>query len=126
MNKILIPVDQSEHSMKSFEYADQFYEKYQSEITVLNVQKKMYDGDKPADEILKRAETYFKRREIPVVLRTEKANDIAEKILEISEKGDFNLVIMTSHGMNVGKRLRLGSVTNKVVYHVKIPILVVK
>jgi len=126
MNKILIPVDQSEHSMKSFEYADQLYEKYQSEITVLNVQKKVYDGDKPAEEILKRAEEYFKRREIPVVLRTEKTNDIAEKILEISEKDGFDLIIMTSHGMNAGKRLRLGSVTNKVVYHVKTPILVVK
>jgi len=126
MNKILIPIDQSEHSMKSFEYADQLYEKYQSEITVLNVQKKVYDGDKPADEILKRAEEYFKRREIPVVLRAEKTNDIAEKILEISEKDGFDLIIMTSHGMNAGKRLRLGSVTNKVVYHVKTPILVVK
>ncbi|SRR6056297_2302721 len=126
MNKILIPVDQSEHSMKSFEYADQLYEKYQSEITVVNVQKKFYDGDKPSEEILKRAEEYFKRREIPVVLRTEKANDIAEKILEITEKDGFDLIIMTSHGMNAGKRLRLGSVTNKVVYHVKIPILVVK
>ncbi|PLX34555.1 MAG: hypothetical protein C0604_01495 [Clostridiales bacterium] len=126
MNKILIPIDQSEHSMKSFEYADQLYEKYQSEITVLNVQKKVYDGDKPADEILKRAEEYFNRREIPVVLRAEKTNDIAEKILEISEKDGFDLIIMTSHGMNAGKRLRLGSVTNKVVYHVKTPILVVK
>jgi len=126
MNKILIPIDQSEHSMKSFEYADQLYEKYKSEITVLNVQKKVYDGDKPADEILKRAEEYFKRREIPVVLRAEKTNDIAEKILEISEKDGFDLIIMTSHGMNAGKRLRLGSVTNKVVYHVKMPILVVK
>jgi len=126
MNKILIPIDQSEHSMKSFEYADRFYEKYQSEITVLNVQKKMYDGDKPADEILRRAEEFFKRRGIPVILRTEKSNDIAEKILEISERDDFKLIIMTSHGMNAGKRLRLGSITNKVVYHVKIPILVVK
>jgi nucleotide-binding universal stress UspA family protein len=126
MKKVLIPIDQSEHSMKSFEYADQFYEKYGSEITVLNVQKKMYDSDKPGDEILKRAEEYFKRRNIAVVLRAEKSNDVAEKILEISEKEGFDLIIMTSHGMHAGKRLRLGSVTNKVVYHVKIPILVVK
>ncbi len=126
MKKVLIPIDQSEYSMKSFEYADQFYEKYESEITVLNIQKKVYDGDKPGDEILKRAEEYFKRREMPVLLRTEKANDAAEKILEIAENEGFDLIIMTSHGMNAGKRLRLGSVTNKVVYHVKIPILVVK
>jgi nucleotide-binding universal stress UspA family protein len=126
MKKVLIPIDQSEHSMMSFEYADQFYEKYGSEITVLNVQRKMYDSDKPGDEILKRAEEFFKRRDISVVLRSEKSNDTAEKILEISEKEGFDLIIMTSHGMHAGKRLRLGSVTNKVVYHVKIPILVVK
>ncbi len=126
MKKVLIPIDQSEHSMKSFEYADQFHEKYGSEITILNVQGKAYAGEKSSSEILKRAEEYFKRRDISVVLRSEKSNDPAEKILEISEKEGFDLIIMTSHGMHAGKRLRLGSVTNKVVYHVKMPILVVK
>jgi len=126
MKKILIPIDQSEHSMQSFDYADKFYEKYGSEITVLNVQGKTYAGEKTSTEVLKRAEEYFKRREMPVILRSEKTNDVAEKIIEISENENFDLIIMTSHGMHAGKRLRLGSVTNKVVYHVKKPILVVK
>lgn len=126
MKKILVPIDQSEHSMKSFDYADQMYEKYGAEITVLNIQRKVYDGDKPAEEILGRAREYFERRDVPIVTRVEKSNDPAEKILEVLEKEDFDMVIMCSQGMSAGRRLRLGSVTNKVVYHVQVPILVVK
>lgn len=126
MKKILVPIDQSEHSMKSFDYADQFFEKYGTQITVLNVQNKVYDGEKPASEILNRAQEFFGRRNVPIELRIEKSNDPAEKILEILEKEDFDMVIMCSHGMSAGRRLRLGSVTNKVVYHAEVPILVVK
>ncbi|MBG0763406.1 MAG: universal stress protein [Tissierellales bacterium] len=41
-------------------------------------------------------------------------------------EGDYDLVVMRTHGMGATKRFMLGSVTNKVVHHIKKPILVVR
>lgn len=52
--------------------------------------------------------------------------DAAYKIIKISETKDFDLIVMCTHGMNAFKRFNLGSVTNKVVHHAKVPVLVVR
>jgi nucleotide-binding universal stress UspA family protein len=52
--------------------------------------------------------------------------DAASEIIDEAEKGEYDLVIMETHSMKENKRFLLGSVTNKVVHHIKVPILVVK
>jgi nucleotide-binding universal stress UspA family protein len=52
--------------------------------------------------------------------------DPASAILDETEKGDYDMVIMKTHTMKERKRFMLGSVTNKVVHHVNIPILIIR
>jgi len=52
--------------------------------------------------------------------------DPASAILDEAEKGDYDLVIMKTHTMKKRKRFMLGSVTNKVVHHINIPILIIR
>lgn len=46
-------------------------------------------------------------------------------IVERSKKGDVDLVIMASHGYSGVERLLLGSITEKVLHQIEVPILVV-
>ena len=50
----------------------------------------------------------------------------AEAITEFSEKGDVDLIVMTSHGRRGIGRLLLGSQTSEVLTHTKTAILVVR
>ena len=52
--------------------------------------------------------------------------DPASVILDEVEKGNYDLVIMKTHTMKKKKRFMLGSVTNKVVHHISIPILILR
>jgi nucleotide-binding universal stress UspA family protein len=56
----------------------------------------------------------------------ETAGDPAVEIIEEAKKGEYDLIIMRTHGMKATKRFMLGSVTDKVVHHVGIPVLVVR
>lgn len=56
----------------------------------------------------------------------EEGDDPASMILDEAEKGEYDLIIMKSHTLKKRSRFMLGSVTNKVVHHIKIPILVVR
>lgn len=74
---------------------------------------------------IEEAEKYFKDLGIKVDTRIVEGYPATE-ILEISEKENFDLIIMPTHGMSAIKRFTLGSVTNKVVHNSKVPVLVVK
>jgi len=52
--------------------------------------------------------------------------DPASAILDETEKGDYDLIIMKTHTMKERKRFMLGSVTNKVIHHVNIPIMIIR
>jgi len=52
--------------------------------------------------------------------------DPASTILDEVERGDYDLVIMKTHTMKERKRFMLGSVTNKVVHHISVPILIIR
>jgi len=52
--------------------------------------------------------------------------DPASAILDEVEEGNYDLVIMKTHTMKEKKRFMLGSVTNKVVHHISIPIMIIR
>lgn len=81
--------------------------------------------DDIAYKILDNAEKYFKDDDIKVETRFLKGRP-ANTILDYAEDNDFDLIIMCTHGMSTLKRFTLGSVTNKVVHHAKVPVLVIK
>jgi nucleotide-binding universal stress UspA family protein len=51
--------------------------------------------------------------------------DVADEILKYADNEDVDLIIMTTHGRTGIKRWAFGSVTDKVVRHSKVPVLVI-
>jgi nucleotide-binding universal stress UspA family protein len=54
------------------------------------------------------------------------AGQPAEKIVEASEEGDFDLIVMGSKGLGDIKGMLLGSVSNRVANNAKVPVMIVK
>lgn len=53
--------------------------------------------------------------------------NVAVEILRFADENKINLVVMCSHGLDALKsRLMTGSVTTRVLYHIDVPVLVIK
>ena len=187
MKKILLPVDGSNSSSKTYEYAKDICEKHDGQLVLLYVKENnpwnygniipYFDGNtvlmqeyigedegtedrgfkekytkdkneikehdfkdvdihnfdkviesyskKVSTKILEDAAKYFRENGLEVETRLE-TGDPASKIMNIAESEDFDLIIMCTHGMSAIRRFTLGSVTNKVVHHANIPVLVLR
>jgi len=51
---------------------------------------------------------------------------VADRILEIAKEGNFDMIVMGSHGLSGFKEFLLGSVSNQVVHKATCPVLIVK
>ncbi len=52
--------------------------------------------------------------------------DPASIIIDTAENEKFDLILIHTHGMGVVKRFTTGSVTNTIVHHATVPVLVIK
>ncbi|SHI36233.1 Nucleotide-binding universal stress protein, UspA family [Dethiosulfatibacter aminovorans DSM 17477] len=132
MKKILFPTDGSAECQKAYDMAEELAKKFDSEVTVFYVYDihvmKGYEVTTTEEEgkkIIGKTVEYFKDRDVRVGSKIVKGYP-AEAIIEEAEEGGYDLVIMCTHGMSARKRFMLGSVTNKVVQHVKVPMLVAR
>lgn len=141
MKKILLPIDRSDLCTQGFEYAKDLAQKFEAKVIVLNIiemeQNLHWVGystgffpktdvyEKVTKQKLEKAEEYFKASNIEVETKYEWGSP-ADKILDISEEEECDMIVMCTHGMSKTKRFLLGSVTDKVVHHAKIPVLVVR
>ena len=64
------------------------------------------------------------RKNVHCVSMTAFAESAALKIVEVAQQNSCDLIFMGSHGRSGWGQLLLGSVTNKVLSHSKIPVLV--
>lgn len=141
MKKILLPIDGSHICSKAFEHAKKIAEKFDSKIIIFNAQdltppfgwlydpviskNEKHNPEKIAEKIVKDGKKAFDGTRINTTTKTA-LGDPAVTILEVAEKEECDLIIMCTHGMSKSKRFLLGSVTNKVVLHSTIPVLVVR
>lgn len=148
MKNLLIPIDGSEFSTRAMEYGKNlakslnvgivllhikdvrlpihYYESGNVEEMKDSVQKIMHKADEESSKIIEKAEGYFSdmKDKIEVVVLN---GDPTHKIVEYVNNNDVELTIMGSHGMGSGfQSLVLGSVANKVLHHVKKPVLIIK
>jgi nucleotide-binding universal stress UspA family protein len=139
MKKILIPVENQQRIDEPLEIAVEIAKKFGSTITILHAVDfhKIPNEAKYGAYIEKIYETANKNNFMDKVVKLYEnegietnfkviEGDAASEIIDEAEKGDYDLVIMETHSMKENKRFLLGSVTNKVVHHIKVPILVVK
>ncbi|HCX03684.1 MAG TPA: hypothetical protein DHM42_04290 [Clostridiales bacterium] len=139
MKKILIPVENQQSIDEPLEIAVEIAKKFGSAITIFHAVDfhKIPNEVKYGAYIEKIYETANKNNFMDKVVKLYEnegietnfkviEGDAASEIIDEAEKGEYDLVIMETHSMKENKRFLLGSVTNKVVHHIKVPILVVK
>jgi len=82
--------------------------------------------DEEAEKVLKPIRTFFgKKRDLRVDFAI-KAGPAADNIVAMAAKGDFDMIIMGSHGHSTLGNLVMGSVATKVLAHCKTPVLLVR
>ncbi len=139
IKKILLPVDGSEYSERAVERALYLAKTFKAEVDIIFVVElplELYETPSElvklvetlrneGEEIVRRVKQKFKEENIPAETFVVQGN-VAEGIIELSDKVESDLIIMGSHGRTGLKRLLLGSVTEKVINFGNKAVLVVK
>lgn len=140
MKNIIVPIDFSEHSEYALKTAAKFASKYNANILALHMLE-MSDLILTASEGLQyekvrffiklseqKFDTFLEKdylkglNVIPII----KHFKVFSEVDDVATIHDADLIIMGSHGTSGLKELFVGSNTERVVRHAKIPVLVVK
>jgi nucleotide-binding universal stress UspA family protein len=124
LKKIMVPVDFSEASKKAVNYGLSLASEFKARLVLTHIapfETAMYDKAKtqllqliPAD--------YRDRIDFEIVV---KAGDIRQELLAIVEESEIDLVVMGSRGRSYFERMLLGSVTERLLRKLHVPILTV-
>jgi len=152
--KILVPLDGSEHSLKALEIAIQIAKKFDGKITLIHVYSvtirpvimpepttltpPMIPAMTPAEvskaveatrkagaSILTDGEQKVKAEEVQVEKILEEGHTVQE-IVKTAKEGKFDLIVIGGRGISKIRELLLGSVTDGVIHHAPCPVLVIK
>jgi nucleotide-binding universal stress UspA family protein len=82
--------------------------------------------DEEAQKVFKPIRTFFARKPELQVSYVAKVGVAADQITTTAAKGDFDLIIMGSHGHGTLTNLVMGSVATKVLANCKVPVLLVR
>lgn len=142
MRKLLLPIDSSNVPDRLKDYLKDFVTCLDYEVTLLNViplDRNLVHGDligvydlnrekfeETAQEMLNLAEASLREAGITNIKKMHITGDPAQMIVRIAENEDYHMIMMCTHGMGAAKRLLIGSVTNKVVHHSEIPVVVIR
>ncbi len=129
LSKILVAVDGSESAEKALEYAVQLAKKHKAKVTLLNVGESKLFGFKPnvvrevGEHVLSDAAAKVKGLKLNTQLEF---GNPAETIIEVAEKGNYDLIVVGSRGLSSVKRFFLGSASDDVSHHAKCSVLIVR
>jgi len=136
--KILVPLDGSENSMRALENAIHIAKKFNGKITLIHmysISACRHAGiyfDKCVQEIreigagiLEDGEKRVKAEGVQVETLLREGH-VVEEILKATREGKFNLIVMGARGISRIKEIVMGSVSDGVTRHAPCPVLVVK
>ena len=139
---ILIPTDGSDLSAVAIENGVKFAKEINARITGLTVTAPFYNYAMDAMQISSTQEQYdidaktlatrnlsgLQKAALDAGVQCELVHGINEQpyeeIVEVAAKKGCDVIFQASHGRSGAKALLMGSVTNKVLAHCKIPVLV--
>ncbi len=148
--KILVPLDGSEHSVRALENAVQIAKKFDGKITLIHVYSvarpvsvspiTMAETGTLAPEVISKMVEAARARGASILADGEKKVKVksvqvdtllreghtVEEILKTAKEGEFNLIVMGARGLSKIKEIFLGSVSHGVTRHAHCPVLVVK
>jgi len=149
LEKVLLPTDGSETAEKAIAFAARLFENTPCKVTLLSVvEEPVYsafwsDGliapevlmpppeelreelDKRAEEMLSESAKPLRDTGLDVQPKIRFGNSAAE-VLQEAEEGDYDMIVMGSHGRGALGGFLLGSVSNRVAHHAKCPVLIVR
>jgi len=129
ITKILVAIDGSEDAKEALKQAVQLASKFKANITLLNVQQSKLFELKPGvtkdvgERILSDASGEVK--EVKFDKKLEFGNS-AETIINVAEKGKYDLIVVGKRGLSTVKRFFLGSVSDDVSHHAKCSVMIVR
>ncbi|WP_339755771.1 universal stress protein [uncultured Winogradskyella sp.] len=140
MQRIIVPIDFSEHSEFALEAASNIAKKYEAELIVLHMLE-LSDAILTAgnDSLNEEAVFYLKLAEKKIETFLDKPYleginvtpiikhfKVWSEVNDVAKENDANLIVMGSHGVSGIKEVLVGSNTEKVVRHSEIPVLIIK
>lgn len=151
--KILVPLDGSEHSLKALDIAIQVAKKFEGKITLIHVYSiaaatsivmepgiagggipvfEPHDvssfveaARKTGNRILSDGEDRVNAARVEVDKLLEEGHTVQE-IIRTAKEGNFELIVMGARGVSHIRETLLGSVSDGVMHHVICPVLVVR
>ncbi len=137
IERILLPTDGSAFSERAADYALEIAKNSQATVTAAHVVEmpapKQLDTNNLEREAAQRAETCFKSIKekaaeagVEVESKVLISRSIGGAILEEAEEGNYDLIVMGSHGLSGVKKFLLGSVSDAVVHHTTKSVLLTK
>ncbi len=139
INKILVPVDFSEHSQKALRYALAFALQFEAEVTLVHIVEQMvYPGDWMYPPLAVTDFAAEKREQMIDRLRSLDAGSGVkthhvvrlgrawQEVIEIAREQQTDMIILATHGYTGLKHVLLGSVAEKIVRHAPCPVLSVR
>lgn len=138
IDKILVPIDGSENSLKALKYACWLVQKATAKITVLYVVNIPYTGESAflhmdslldaGRKILEKARKTVKDEKCTVAryeLRQGTGNP-GHEIVRFSKEGNFSLIVVGATGHTALSHLLMGSVSDLVTHHASCPVLIIR
>ena len=141
VQKILVPIDESDTSQKALDVALDLAKQYSSEICILHVIQspkipvtiytaRMHEDEQETEEkkskqLLEKA--FAKATEAGVGASTRLGyGEPADKIVQIADEEGFNLIVMGAKRKSTMRRFILGSVSSKVTHTASCPTFIVR
>ena len=87
------------------------------------VVKAYYEDE--AEKVFKPIRAFFARQRLPATF-VAKVGPAADAVVALAAKGDFDLIVMGSHGHGTLTNLVLGSVATRVLAQSKLPVLLIR
>jgi len=151
IQKILVPLDGSELADKALDLALDQAQRYSADIVLLSVVPPLMIpttaepniggaivSPETVAEIEEGTEAHHRKILSEAIRKSKKSKpgvkissklakgNVADRILETAKEGNFDMIIMGSHGLSGFKAFLLGSVSNQVVHKAPCPVLIVK
>jgi nucleotide-binding universal stress UspA family protein len=127
VSNILVPIDGTAREHKAFEYASRIAKLANAKVTLLHVQEQHILKLRPEIEAF--GTQILKNAANTIGVSTEQklvSGDPAKAIIQTAEQEDTDLIIITSGGSGSFRHILLGSVSDHVLSHATVPVLLVK
>ena len=136
MSKILVAIDGSEYGDKAFEYATQLIKNHRSLLIIVHIIEEYVNIGQSISNELKKDSTRIlqeyktkaedKGLESSIRIIEDRGFSVAEKILEIAEKEQVDIIVVGTKGQKPSEQFLLGSTSYKIAHYSKCSVIIVK